>query len=227
MDTSKKILVASGNAHKLQEMSAYFLGQSILVQPASNLSGIDENAPTFIGNAEIKARHIVEEATLKGVRFTLGDDSGFVVDALAGKDGLDAFPGVHSNRWLTQERRAELLGIDDASPITHPQRCDALYRLLEGVELDQRHGYFACAIVLYDIKKDDAHRIEGRCPVQVRDDGKLVGSNGFGYDPMVHPLNDDGNPLPYTMAELSMSEKNIISHRGQALNKLSLLLATL
>jgi XTP/dITP diphosphohydrolase len=205
--TRQRLMLATGNPHKVEEIQAFLeaSGLEIEVLSACSLEGLEENALTFAENALLKAKFVLEEAQAKQVDFTLGDDSGFVVEALSGHQGLDAFPGVWSNRWL-------------AGDVTHADRCRGIYALMRG-ELN-RNAYFVCGMALLEVSTNKVLQIEERCPLWVRDDEALVGSNGFGYDPMVHPVQADGTVLPFTMAELSMSEKNALSHRGRALAQL-------
>ncbi len=207
LDNGVTILLASGNLHKVEEIHAFFQGSGldVTVLPAMHLDGLDENASTFLGNAEIKARFVLDEAQQQNATFTLGDDSGFIVDALAGHQGLADFPGVRSNRWL-------------AGDVTHAERCRGIYDLLG--ENPQRTARFVCAMSLIHVETGDVFSVEGVCPLLIRQDGELVGSNGFGYDPMVHYVDEDGKVHPQTMAELSLAEKTAISHRGRALRQL-------
>jgi XTP/dITP diphosphohydrolase len=221
-----RLLIASGNKHKIQEIQGFFeqAGLSVSCLPAQNLEGLTEDASTFAENARLKAKFVRDEARQRQCDFTLGDDSGFVVHALSGVQELHEFPGVRSNRWLTPAYQQVLLGGAVQGELTHTHRCQALYSLL-GEALD-RSGEFVCAMALAPVHSEQPlHIVEGRCPVWVRPDGELVGTNGFGYDPMVHPLNEQGLPQPRTMAELSSEEKNAISHRGLALQQLAEVLA--
>lgn len=117
---------------------------------------------------------------------TLADDSGLAVDA------LDGAPGVYSKRFAStdEERVAKMLGL-----------------LLELPDI-QRTAAFHCAVCLADANGVVAE-IEETAPGIIIDIPR--GSNGFGYDPIFQP---DGFTI--TMAEMSMAEKNAISHRGKA-----------
>jgi XTP/dITP diphosphohydrolase len=215
-----RILIASGNLHKIEEISGYFKRAGLKAEciPAQQLEGLEENGNTFSENALIKVRHVLTEAQSLGCTHALADDSGFVVDALSGEDGLREFPGVHSNRWLTPARQKTLLGQEVSEGVTHRHRCQALLALL-GDSLN-RSGSFVCAMALIHLADDSTpHVLEGRCPVWIRPDKQLIGTGGFGYDPMVHPLGMDGLPRPHTMAQLSPEEKATISHRGIALQQ--------
>ena len=124
--------------------------------------------------------------------WTLGDDSGLCVDA------LDGAPGVHSARYAPTEaeRRQKLL--------------DALH----GVPDTDRGAHFVCAMALSAPDGERLFRSEGRV------EGRIVhaarGSNGFGYDPLFEPLETPGR----TIAELPSADKNRLSHRGRALERM-------
>jgi XTP/dITP diphosphohydrolase len=119
----------------------------------------------------------------------LGEDSGLAVDALGGE------PGVHSARWV---------------PGSDSDRLFALLRRMEGVPDGQRAGRYVSVIAIVtpwgreELFRGELEGAIGRAP---RGDG------GFGYDP-VFVL-----PGGRTTAEISMAEKNAISHRGKALTK--------
>lgn len=228
--TTIRLMIASENAHKLEEMQAYFTQENLpitVVLPKS-LEGLEETGDTFIANAQLKVKFAHQQAKDANCQWVLGDDSGFSVEALAGQYGLPLFPGVQSNRWLTVERRSQLLGKTapaDDSPITHPQRCMAVFRLLG--DSPNRQGAYHCAMALLEVSSGVVQTFEGLCPVSVAPTPELLGSNGFGYDPMVYPLisfginETTGELSDRTMAQWSMAEKNAISHRGKALAKIA------
>jgi len=124
----------------------------------------------------------------------LADDSGLAVDA------LDGAPGVHSKRFSPEA--------------THEANNTLLLQKLEGVT--DRSAAFVCLLAL--VTPTFRGFVEGRCPGAIAT--HLRGAEGFGYDPLFLP---DAHPGK-TMAELSMAEKNAISHRGRAFAKLSELL---
>ncbi|MCL2024201.1 MAG: RdgB/HAM1 family non-canonical purine NTP pyrophosphatase [Coriobacteriia bacterium] len=165
-----------------------------------------EDADTFEGNAAIKAR---AAATATGLP-ALADDSGLVVDA------LDGAPGVYSSCYA---------GGDEA------QRCDAANntKLLEelarvgATDTAARTARFISTLVLVNPESMVENlptylcvsgAVEGHITHEPRGDG------GFGYDPLFVP---DAMP-DKTMAELSMAEKNALSHRGNALRELAAVL---
>ena len=190
MEKPARLILASNNAHKLEEIRA-ILGDSFEEILSLREAGIEhetvEDGQTFLENAEKKAREIAE---LSGC-CALADDSGLCVDALGGAPGIYSarFSGVHG---------------DDAA------NNRLLLEKLQGVE--NRAAHFTCAMVLV---YPDGREIsaEGYFYGQIGYEQK--GSNGFGYDPLFY-IPEFG----CTSAELSPEEKNAISHRGSALRTL-------
>lgn len=177
----KKLIVATHNPNKIREIAEILPGWEILCED----SGAEETAETFVGNALIKARAI---APKHPGTWTMADDSGLEVTALAGA------PGVRSARYA---------GKDGDTPANNA----LLLKNLEGVT--DRQARFTCAIAL--VAPDGTeHVVTGHCPGTIRTTAAGVG--GFGYDPLFQP---DG--FDKTFAELSGVEKNAISHRGRAL----------
>ena len=124
----------------------------------------------------------------------LADDSGIVVDALQGR------PGVYSARYAGEDCNDE-------------RNNEKLIRELANVPYEQRTGHYACVLVLV-WPDGSALTAEGTCEGIIRD--TYAGTGGFGYDPLFY-LPELGK----TMAEVSMAEKNALSHRGKALRKLA------
>jgi len=227
MNHTRPILLATGNPGKLREVQVVLADYDVPVIGLSDLPQLPEaveEGPTFVANAEAKARHYARLTN----HWALADDSGLEVDA------LDGAPGVYSARYATQPRRGlsedSALGrtaSDDSEPARaspDAERNDAannarLIAELAGVPPERRSARFRCALSLADgdrILATASGVIEGRIIDVPR------GSNGFGYDP--HFLLPDRN---LTTAELPPEEKNRISHRGQALRAIAPLLACL
>lgn len=120
----------------------------------------------------------------------LADDSGLCVEA------LDWGPGIYSCRYAD----------------TPKARIDKLLNELKNVPLEKRNAKFVCAMVLLDKNGEILFSDRGECFGKIGFSTK--GTNGFGYDPVFIVNNDN-----LTMAELSEEEKNKISHRALALNK--------
>lgn len=190
-----RLLLASGNPGKLQEIRTLLAPLAIEVVPQAEL-GIGEAAEphaTYLENALAKARHASRAAELPA----LADDSGLSVDALGGA------PGVHSAHYAgAQGSRGERDARNNA-------------RLLAELEhRADRGASFVCVIVLLRHAADPEPLVaEGRWRGSIARAPR--GANGFGYDPLfVVP----GRGL--TAAELGAEEKNRISHRGRALARL-------
>lgn len=188
----KRIVIATNNAHKADEIS-HVLGMDglefVTMRQAGIASDPEEDADTFEGNARIKALAAHEAG---GGVAVLADDSGLVVDA------LDGAPGVYSSRFAGED------GNDAANNALLLER-------LEGVPDDERTARFVCTLVFVDedgTEKVATGSVEGRIGHAER------GSEGFGYDPLFYPDAYDGK---LTFAEVSQSEKNLISHRANAL----------
>jgi XTP/dITP diphosphohydrolase len=185
-----KILVATHNAGKLQEITEILAphGVSVVGAAEMDLPEPEETEDTFVGNARIKA-HAAAQAT--GLP-ALSDDSGITIDA------LDGAPGVYTADWAeTGSGRDFMIAMTRANDEIIAKGPDA-----------PRSAQFRCTLVL---AWPDGHDevFEGVMP------GNLVwpirGEHGFGYDPMFMP---DGYDI--TCAEMEKEEKNRISHRGRA-----------
>lgn len=187
-----KIVIATNNAHKADEIS-HVLGMDGLEFVTMRQAGIEsdpvEDADTFEGNARIKALAAHEAG---GGVAVMADDSGLVVDA------LDGAPGVYSSRFAGED------GNDAANNALLLER-------LKGVPDDKRTARFVCTLVFVDedgTEKVATGSVEGRIGHAER------GGEGFGYDPLFYPDAYEGR---LTFAEVSQSEKNLISHRANAL----------
>jgi len=196
----KKIVIATNNVGKLNEIGAILSPLDIVIVAQSTLgvSEADEPHCTFIENALAKARHASAHTGLPA----LADDSGICVDALNGA------PGVHSARFAGQPA-AGAGGRADQDARNNQKLLDALAN-----ETNRRAHYY-CVIVLTR-RADDPQPIV--CEAEWH--GEVVkiprGGGGFGYDPLfLIPA------LRKTGAELKPDEKNRISHRGQALGLLA------
>ncbi len=194
----KKIVIASNNVGKLNEIGAILtpLDIEIIAQSMLGVPEADEPHFTFIENALAKARHASKHSGLPA----LADDSGICVDALSG------VPGVHSARFAG----GPPAGGRDAQDERNNRK---LLELLANESNRKAHYY--CVIVLTRHADDPQPMI---CEAEWH--GEIVraprGSGGFGYDPLF--LIPD---LRRTAAELAPENKNRISHRGQALAALA------
>ena len=188
-----KVVLASSNPGKLAELRALLepAGMQVVPQDAFGVEPPEETGLTFVENALIKAR-VACEAT---GRPALADDSGVVVDALAGA------PGVRSARYAGD-------GASDADNLS------TLLKALAGVEPRERGAAFVCALVYLRHTHDPCPIVcEGVWRGRILDAPR--GGGGFGYDPVFFV-----EALGRTAAELSRAEKNAVSHRGLALAQL-------
>lgn len=207
-----KLLVATSNPHKLEEIRSV-IGDSSVELVSLDMLGLDIDEPiedreTFEGNAELKARYYAGAAGM----LCLADDSGLEVDALGGE------PGVRSARYSNTD-----------GPRAERDRANGRFLLnnLAGVPAEKRDARFVCAMALVEGRDGKGDTIavvrgtmEGRILLPEEADDPTHpergrGSNGFGYDPIVY-LPDRGK----TVAELTGDEKNAISHRGDAVRKI-------
>lgn len=188
----KKIIFATGNEGKLEEIKMILKGSGLEVismKEAGISVPIEENGSTFEENAVIKAKAICEETG----EMVLADDSGFEVDYLNGE------PGIYSARYLGEETSYDIKNAD-------------LLRRCEAAKEGERTARFVCVIACaYPDGRVETTRgvIEGVLAHEPK------GSNGFGYDPIFY-LPERG----CTTGELEPEEKNRISHRGIALRKM-------
>lgn len=198
------ICAASNNAGKLKELRRILERMGHEVKSLREL-GIDldpeETGTTFAENARIKAEAFCKASGLP----TVADDSGLCVDALNGA------PGVYSARYCGHHG-------DDAANNAK------LLREMANVPEEQRTARFVSA-VCFLLPDGRELLVEGECPGSVA--FTETGSNGFGYDPLFIPDRvglPDGTTVENTArrsyAELADGEKDAISHRGRAMEKL-------
>jgi XTP/dITP diphosphohydrolase len=192
----KKIIVASNNGHKIQEikeiLSELPIGVLSLEEAGIDID-VEETGKTFMENALIKASEIYNVIENKEEYMVLSDDSGLEVDALGGA------PGVFSARFAGEHGNSK-------------KNNDKLLDLLKGKNYDERKARFVCAIVLI-VDSDRIIKVQGESEGYIGDSEK--GPVGFGYDPLFYVPE-----FNKTFAEMSSADKNGISHRGRALQKL-------
>jgi XTP/dITP diphosphohydrolase len=191
----KRLVLASGNPGKLKEIRALLapLALEVVSQAELGIAEAEEPYPTYLENALAKARHASYAANLPA----LADDSGLSVEALGGA------PGVHSAHYAgTQGNREERDARNNAKLLAQLENSAA------------REATFVSVIVLLRHAADPEPLVaEGRWRGRIARTPR--GANGFGYDPLFIVA---GRNL--TAAELGSDEKNRISHRGQALERL-------
>jgi XTP/dITP diphosphohydrolase len=197
---SMDIFVATGNAHKIVELGAALPGHRLRLPAEAGIQDfeVEEDGSTYLENAVKKARALF---ALSG-KPSLADDSGLSVRAMGGG------PGVLSARFGSSEGGPKLQAAD---------RNELLLKQMEAEE--DRACAFVCCLVLV-LSEDRVFSVQETCP------GVLLraprGLGGFGYDPIVF-LPELGK----SVAELSMEEKNGLSHRGRASLRMAAILADL
>jgi XTP/dITP diphosphohydrolase len=186
----KQLLIATNNKGKIKELQDLLKDTGIeLVTPAQIKLDLDvtEDGATYAENATKKA---VAFARASGL-ISLADDSGLEVDALDGAPGLYSarYGSSNGDKLSDAERRAFLIGnLQDK-----PRPWTARFHATIAVAVPNRESYLA----------------EGFCEGEIIPEER--GTGGFGYDPIFLLLE-----LGKTMAELSMEEKNRLSHRARA-----------
>ena len=188
-------VLASNNPGKLQELQqgirTVHSDWILSNQSEFGVPEVAETGPSFVENALIKARHAAAHTGLS----SLADDSGIVVEALGGA------PGIHSAYYAGME------GNDT-------ENVQALLEATRTLRDADRSACFICVLVLLRAVDDPMPMIaEGIWHGTLLDEAR--GKNGFGYDPVFF-LPQQG----CTAAELSLQEKNRLSHRAQALRSL-------
>lgn len=185
-----KLILASNNAHKLEELRAILssLGMEVVSQKELGLNlEPEETGATFEENSYIKAKAVMDACGMPAI----ADDSGLMVDA------LDGAPGVFSARFGGEQCKNDR------------ERLDYLLLQLRDVPEAQRGAKFVSVITMLTpdgrkiVARGECHGIILLAP---------LGENGFGYDPVFY-VPEKG----CTFAQLPAEEKNRISHRAKAL----------
>jgi len=194
MIETKKIIIASGNRHKFEEISSIMseiLPDNYQLVFGKTITDImpEETGDTFFDNALIKAKYFCELSEFPAI----GDDTGLCVSA------LDNAPGVYSARFA-----GENASYDD--------NVNKLLTEIAGIPENDRQAYFICTAILY-LPNGEYFATEGRIYGSIIHDKR--GFNGFGYDPVF--LTECGK----TLAELDSDVKNSISHRSAAFRSIA------
>ncbi|WP_040727472.1 RdgB/HAM1 family non-canonical purine NTP pyrophosphatase [Thiomicrorhabdus sp. Kp2] len=194
---TQTVVLATGNAGKLREMSDILQPYGWQVKPQSEFfsSEAEETGLTFIENAILKARYASQQTGLPAI----ADDSGIEVSALKGR------PGIYSARY-SQDLHGE-----NTNDETNLQK---LLEELAGLPSEQRQASYYCAMVYVEHENDPTPIIGlGRWYGEILTEKR--GDGGFGYDPIFWV-----EEFAKTAAELPKAQKNQVSHRAQALNGL-------
>lgn len=195
-----EIVLATHNPDKRVEIAALLSDLGIRVRSLAEFPQapvVVEDGETCQANAIKKAKTIANYTGLTAV----ADDTGLEVDALGGR------PGVHAARYAGAQASYE----DNWKKLLHE---------LNGVPLEQRGARFLTVVAIVRPANEQVETVEGVLNGVIAQ--RPAGSGGFGYDPVfVVP------ELGKTLAELTPSEKNRISHRAQAFVKAKTILQRL
>lgn len=187
---AKRIIFATGNENKMKEIREIMAdcGLEILsIKETALEADVIEDGTTFEENA---CKKVTEIAKLAPEDIILADDSGLEIDY------LNKEPGIYSARYMGENTSYEI------------KNQQLLYRLT-GVEKEQRSARFVCAIAA---AAPGSEAFTTRGTIEGYIGWQPAGTNGFGYDPIFYV-----DTYGCSTAELSMEQKNALSHRGNAL----------
>ena len=192
----EKIVLASNNKHKIKEFREILTDYEIVTMAEMGfVDDIEENGNSFFENSMIKAKAVMDFLRKKDINYpVIADDSGLCVVA------LDGAPGIYSARYS-----------GDHDFVANRKK---IFEELNGKE--DRTAYFNCTIVLL-YPNGEYKTTEGRVYGVITTEE--VGDTSFGYDCMF--LTGE---LRKTFGETTAEEKNIVSHRGRAIQKLKRIL---
>ena len=186
----KKLIFFSKNDNKVKEVKTFFKKNNINILSLADFSNFNspkENGSTFEKNAEIKALFGFNKFNMP----CFADDSGICIRA------LNDLPGVKSKRHLEKNGGTEKALNLIINTAKEKKIYDAYFKTSISLILEKNKKYFFNGL------------IKGKIST------KLLGKNGFGYDPIFIPEGHN-----QTFAEMSLEKKSLISHRYLALKKL-------
>ncbi|MEK7155390.1 MAG: RdgB/HAM1 family non-canonical purine NTP pyrophosphatase [Patescibacteria group bacterium] len=189
----KKLLIATRSRGKFPEIIAELKDLPFEFLNLNTVTELPSNFEVEESALTFEGNAIIKAMTLgkKTRLLTLAEDSGLQVDALGGR------PGVYSARY---------------APGTDADRNTKLLGELKGVSEEKRAARFRVVVAIYNPENDKIRTCEGVYEGRITLEPK--GNNGFGYDPIFYD-----EQFGKTYAELTIEEKNTVSHRGQALRK--------
>lgn len=186
-----ELVLATGNLDKQKEMIALLGDLSITIRTLNEF----EPVPPIIEDGETCEANAIKKATIIAKhtgRLALADDTGLEVEALDGR------PGVYAARYAGENA-------------TYQDNCRKLLEELQGVPIGKRAARFLTVIALAE-PTNSVDVVEGVLDGTIAD--TVSGTDGFGYDPVFFVPE-----LGKTLAQITLEEKNQISHRGRALAK--------
>lgn len=188
----ERMIVATGNAGKMDEIREILAGLDLEILSMKE-AGVEDEVEETGTTFEENALLKAKGIAAKTDSIVLADDSGLVVDALNGE------PGIYSSRYLGKD-------------VSYDVKNKTILDRMEGVPEEERSARFVCAIAAV---LPDGREFVVRGEMEGRIGYEIAGVNGFGYDPIFY-LPEYG----MTSAEITPEEKNKISHRGKALEKM-------
>jgi XTP/dITP diphosphohydrolase len=187
-----ELLVATSNPHKVEEILDLLDDLPLAIKTLKDFPNVtvpEETGSTFEENAREKALYYAKASGL----LTMAEDSGFEVDA------IDCKPGVESARYLGPDA-------------TYPERFAAIYAELRKRKVKSSAARFVCALTL---ARGSAVTFETKGVVEGQLAPQPAGDGGFGYDPIFcYP------PYGKTFGEVTAKQKAAVSHRGEAVRAL-------
>lgn len=191
----QRIIIASNNEGKIREFKELLRPFGFEAVSMREAGYTEEIVED--GDTFEENAHIKARAIFEATHIpTIADDSGLEIDF------LDGAPGVYSARYAGEGA-------------TDKERCEKVLEEMHGVERPLREARFVCSIY-FIYKEDDEYSVNGTVEGYIGDE--MIGKNGFGYDP-IFMIDDDES-----MATIDEDEKNRISHRAKAFEKLSVIL---
>lgn len=188
----RRVVLATANPDKARELADALAGLDLdLVPRPADVPDVDETGTTLLANARLKAQALVAATGLPA----LADDTGLEVDALGGA------PGVYSARYAGEAA-------------TYADNVEKLLTELGSATRNARTARFRTVLVLADPDGGEV-AVDGVAEGVIAEAPR--GDGGFGYDPVFVPAGGGGR----TFAEMTLTDKQAVSHRGRALRALA------
>jgi XTP/dITP diphosphohydrolase len=187
--TNNTVVLATRNQHKVQEIRALLADLPITFLSLADFPDLPDVIEDGVTCEENAVKKARETAAGTG-HWALADDTGLEVNALGGR------PGVYAARYAGEHA-------------TYADNCEKLLKELKNIPVEQRGARFLTVMALSD-PKGHSEVVEGQLQGQITE--RFYGSQGFGYDPVFYV-----SKAHKTLAEMTLAEKNELSHRGQAL----------
>jgi len=194
MKKIKKILIGTHNKGKIKEIS-YLLNKKIkkLYPDQLNIESPAETGKTFKSNSELKAKYFFQKSKI----ITISDDSGLCIDCLGDK------PGIHSARWAKKSGGFTQAMLKIIQLIKNKNK---------GKKIQNTKAKFVCSLTLHVNSKK---KITSVGEIIGNISNKIVGKNGFGYDPIFIPIGSS-----ITFGQMIKRKKMLMDHRFVAFKNL-------